>query len=84
MYYTYILRSLKDKRLYIGSTRDLEKRIKAHNSGKVRSTKSRRPFELIYYEEFDSYTEARVRENFLKSGAGRGWIRENIIDNKFD
>lgn len=52
--------------LYIGSTCDLRKRIKEHNAGLVRSTKTRRPFELIYYEAYKSEIDARARESNLK------------------
>ena len=78
MFYTYVLRSQKDGKLYIGSTGDLEKRIKAHNSGKVRSTKGRRPLKLIYYESYLTKTEVRKRENFYKSGAGRKELKEKL------
>ncbi len=76
MHWTYVLRSDKDGTSYTGSTSDLEKRIKTHNSGKVRSTKSKRPLKLIYSEQHDSLTSARQRENFLKSGQGRKWIKK--------
>jgi putative endonuclease len=73
-----VLKSQKDGKLYIGSTGDLEKRIKAHNSGKVRSTKGRRPLILIYNESFLTKTEARKRENFFKSGVGRKELKEKL------
>jgi len=78
MSYVYVLYNSEYDRLYIGSTRDLNQRIKAHQSGKVRSTKAYRPWKVIYTEKFDTYTEARKRENFLKSGAGRKWLKNNI------
>lgn len=52
MYYTYILKSKKDSQFYLGSTKDLKKRFKEHNDGKVYSTKYRKPFELVYYEAY--------------------------------
>jgi len=67
MFYVYILKSRKDKRCYIGSTKDLRQRVKLHNSGKVFSTKSRIPFTLIYYEAFISEKDARIREKRLKN-----------------
>ena len=51
-----------------------EERLKVHNRGSVRSTKSRRPFELIYFEEVQNYTIARQREMFFKSGVGRKYL----------
>jgi putative endonuclease len=65
-FYLYILKSKKDKNLYIGSTKDLKKRFEEHNKSKVFSTKSRIPFELIYYEAYKSEKDARKRESNLK------------------
>jgi putative endonuclease len=69
-YHVYILRSLSDRRHYVGMTTDIEKRIKYHNSGRVRSTKHRVPFELLYKEVYATRAEARAREKYLKSYAG--------------
>ncbi len=66
MYYLYILKSRKDNNLYIGSTNDLRKRFKEHNDGKVFSTRSRLPFDIIYYEAYRSEKDARKRESNLK------------------
>jgi len=66
MFYVYIIKSKKDSKLYTGSTNDLKQRFKEHNDGKVKSTKSRIPFELIYYEAYISEKDARVREHNLK------------------
>lgn len=57
---------MKDRNLYIGSTNDLERRVKEHNDGKVFSTKSRIPFELVYYEAYKIEADARNRELNLK------------------
>jgi len=66
MYYIYLLRSKKDKKLYIGITTQLNKRIQQHNKGEVLSTKGRRPFEIIYYEAYKSKVDAKRREKNLK------------------
>ena len=66
MYYVYILKSYKDKWLYTGSTNNLRKRFTQHNTGKVESTKYRKPFELIYYEAYKAEKDARIRESQLK------------------
>ena len=66
MFYVYIIKSSKDNNLYIGSTNNLRRRIKEHNVGLVLSTKSRRPFDLIYYEAYNSEKDARKRESNLK------------------
>ena len=67
MFYVYVLKSKKDGKCYIGSTNDLRKRFKDHNSGKVLSTKERYPLTLIYYEAFRSEKDARKREQKLKN-----------------
>ncbi|MFH1671435.1 MAG: GIY-YIG nuclease family protein [Candidatus Portnoybacteria bacterium] len=66
MFYVYVLKSRKDNDLYIGFTADLEERFKKHNIGKVKSTKLRRPFKLIYCESYKSEKDARKRERNLK------------------
>ena len=66
MFYLYILKSKRDGNFYIGSTNNLKKRYIEHNSGKVFSTKLRRPLELIYYEAYKIEKDARKRESNLK------------------
>jgi len=77
-FYTYVLKSERDGRLYVGSTSDIHKRVCEHNRGKVRSTKARRPLDLVYHEEYDSKTSARRREIFLKSGQGRLFLKAKL------
>ncbi len=67
-YYVYILKSLKNNDIYIGSTADISNRIQLHNQGKVKSTKGYRPWQLSEYREFNSRSEAIQQEGFLKSG----------------
>ena len=69
MFYFYVLQSLNDKNLYSGYTNDLRRRVKEHNAGEVRSTKNRRPLELIYYEAYRSEKDARERERQIKKRA---------------
>jgi putative endonuclease len=74
MYYVYVLQGRNDK-FYKGSTTDLRKRYVDHNSGRVRSTKSARPWRLVYYEAFLDKKLARKEELFLKTGRGRERIK---------
>lgn len=80
MWCVYILRSIKDKRTYCGSTNDIDRRLNEHNSGKVKSTKYRKPFKLIYLEGCRNEIEARTREKYLKTRNGRRLLKK-IIDN---
>jgi putative endonuclease len=73
-YYVYILRSLKDGKRYIGFTSDLQRRLTEHNSEKVKSTKNRKPFELIYTETFENKSDAMKREKFFKTHQGRNYL----------
>ena len=79
MFCAYILQSEKDGKHYYGSTGNLEQRLKAHNAGKVRSTKHRRPFKLIYFEQFPTKAEALKRERFFKSIDGYNWLKSQGI-----
>jgi len=47
MFYTYVLKSKKNARLYTGATENLQKRFKQHYSNQVESTKSRGPFTFM-------------------------------------
>lgn len=70
MFYTYILKSLKDNKYYIGSTSNLKARLLKHNKGKVRSTRHRTPFKIVYYEKFISRNNAYKRELEIKRMKG--------------
>ena len=81
MFYVYVLKSLKDFKLYIGSTRgQIKDRIKRHNNGGIISTRYRIPLIALYHEEFDNYKEARKRELYFKTGSGRESLKR-ILDN---
>jgi putative endonuclease len=66
MFYVYVLKSSVDNNCYIGSTDDLKRRLIQHNSGKVFSTRLRKPLSLAYYEAYKSEKDARKRESNLK------------------
>ncbi len=71
MFYIYILKSKNNNSYYIGSCSDLEKRLEMHNNGCVMSTKRYLPWEIIYWEFFESLKEARVRELQIKKWKSR-------------
>jgi putative endonuclease len=82
-YYVYILFSLKDHGLYIGYTTDLKQRFITHFKGQSTATKNRRPFKLVHYEYFVNKTDAKAREEFLKSGYGRKQL-DQILKRTFE
>jgi len=75
MYYVYVLQSLKDGKLYIGFTRNLEKRVNEHNKGYVPSTKPRTPLKLIFYEAYLNEKDAIRREDYFKSTKGKRTLK---------
>ena len=79
MFFTYIIKSDVDGSYYYGHTKNLEWRIKEHNGGRVRSTKSKRPWRLHYREEFSTKSEAYRRELYFKSIPGYQFLKENGI-----
>ncbi len=81
MYYLYILRSIKDNKLYIGITGNIERRLKQHNNGHSKSTRYRTPFILIYKEIYSSKNEAAKREWYFKNtGEGNKLMRQLIVE----
>ena len=79
MFYPYILKSLRDGSYYYGSTKDIDQRLREHNSGKVRYTKGHLPYAIHYFETFSSRKEANEREKFFKSIEGYKWLKEKGI-----
>ena len=82
MYYVYILKSEKNRRLYIGYTADLKRRLHQHNSDgpSTRFTSGGRPWHLVYYEAFLNKDDATKRELALKNhGNVFGLLKKRII-----
>lgn len=71
MYFTYVLLSLKDQKIYVGSTSDLKKRFEQHQNGQVFSTKGRLPLKLIFYEAFFNQKDSIRREKYFKTNPGK-------------
>jgi len=80
MYFVYVLFSKKDRKLYVGYSKDVQTRFNRHKSGQVPATVNRRPLELIYYEAYSSPQEAKRREKYLKGGNGRAQLKIQIED----
>ncbi len=77
-YFSYVLKSDKDGRLYKGHTDDLNKRLIEHNSGKTKSTKGYIPWRLVYYETFITREESILREKYFKTGSGREFLKDTL------
>jgi len=76
MHFVYVIESINFKKRYVGLTINIENRLKEHNAGKTTSNKAFRPYKLIYSEKVDSVFLARKREKYLKSAAGRSFLKK--------
>ena len=80
MHYVYFIQSQKSEKIYVGSTGDDPRvRLKQHNSGSNSFTKCNCPYKLIYYEKYFCKEDAKIRENFYKSGFGRN-VKKAIVE----
>src|SRR5439155_11155398 len=78
MHYVYVLRSVSDDGFYIGYSANLRKRFKEHVQGGSFATSYRGPWKLIYYEAYLEQADALGREKYLKSGAGRRFLKAQL------
>ena len=76
----YVLYSLKDRKLYIGYTADLKRRLSEHNRGESASTAPRRPLRLLFGEHYISKKDAQRRERYFKTTAGKRALRLMLKD----
>ncbi|MCX7879014.1 MAG: GIY-YIG nuclease family protein [Ignavibacteria bacterium] len=79
-FFVYVLYSEKFNKTYIGQTNNLNQRLEKHNKGLVISTRSFKPWRVIYFEVLSSRAEAMNREKWLKSGKGREFIKSKLMD----
>jgi len=78
VFYVYVLRSESDSGFYIGFSTNLRARLRQHQDGGSFATSHRGPWKLIYYEAYTEREDAEGREKFLKSGAGRRFLRAQL------
>lgn len=77
-FYTYVLMSQKDRKLYTGVTNNIERRFEQHNVGLVLSTKHRVPLKLVYFEACLDKDDAYRREKYLKTGMGKRFLKNRL------
>lgn len=79
MYYVYRIRSQHHPhRSFIGTTRNVKKRLAMHNTGQVSSTRDYSPWKLSFYAAFTRKQRAYDFEDFLKSPAGKEFGRKHL------
>ena len=79
MFCAYVIQSIASHNFYKGHCENLEARLIQHNSGKVKTTKSFKPWKFIYFEKFETRAQAIAREKYFKTGAGRRFLKKIII-----
>ena len=83
MYFLYFLKSVKNGKVYVGSTsKKPEVRLAEHNSGTNQWTRQNRPFKLVYFEKYHCINDAKSRELFYKTGVGK--VVKRIIIESFE
>jgi putative endonuclease len=78
VFYVYVLLSQRSSRYYVGSTNDVSRRVAEHNAGKTTSTRSYRPWRLVYTEAFETLAEARQRERQIKSWKSPHYMEKTL------
>ena len=77
-FYVYAIKC-EDDSIYIGQTSDLRKRWNEHKSGQgCEWTKRHKPLYIVHHEIFSTRNEAVKREQELKTGFGRKWLKREI------
>ena len=79
MWYVYVIKSLKFKYKYIGSTNDLERRLSEHNNGICEASCPYRPFELMTYIAVKGKDKAIEIERYFKTGSGAAFLKKRIL-----
>ena len=77
MYTVYVLQD-KNNKLYKGLTNDLERRMQEHRRGHTKTTRSMDDLKIVYTEKFNNFIEARKRELYFKTAAGRKFLKQKI------
>jgi putative endonuclease len=77
-FFVYILQSMKDFSFYVGQCDDLDKRMSKHFEGMSKYTASKRPLRLVYFELYETRSEAIKREREIKKMKSRKYIEQLI------
>ncbi|OQA01775.1 MAG: GIY-YIG nuclease superfamily protein [Bacteroidetes bacterium ADurb.Bin408] len=78
MVFVYAIRNFANNEIYVGISKDVNKRLNEHNNGKNRYTKAYMPWEIFFTEEHPDYASARKREIYFKNASGKRFLK-NLI-----
>ncbi|MDP8230924.1 MAG: GIY-YIG nuclease family protein [Candidatus Gorgyraea atricola] len=79
MWYVYLIKSIKFKYRYIGSSNDVYKRLEEHNKGICKASNPYKPFKLISYIAVEDKNKAIELERYLKTGSGSAFLKKRIL-----
>ena len=79
-YFVYVIECCQSKKRYTGLSRDPQKRLVEHNSGKSKFTSGYGPWRVVYTELAGELPAARQREKYLKTASGRKWLGRHVRD----
>ena len=79
MWFVYVLKSVSNDFIYIGSTNNLNRRLLEHNEGQVPSTKHYAPYEIEAYVAVKTEKRARELEKYFKTGSGKAILKKRIL-----
>jgi putative endonuclease len=83
MFFVYILEAIESKKYYIGQTQDLQERVRKHNEGRNLSTKAYIPWQLKWWKEFETRSEAVRIERKLKGIKKRVLLERFVYEDSF-
>lgn len=79
----YVLRSKVNDSFYVGCTNEIKRRLEEHNSGMSQSTKSKKPWKLIFFEAYIDSEDAYRREKYLKTSQGMRLLKRMLKEYLF-
>ncbi|OGH92235.1 MAG: hypothetical protein A2534_01875 [Candidatus Magasanikbacteria bacterium RIFOXYD2_FULL_39_9] len=77
-YYVYVLEDVNGKK-YKGITNNLDRRLQEHRRGKTITTSKMKDIRVSYYEQYATFVEARAREVYFKTAAGRRFLKSKLL-----
>jgi len=80
MHWVYVLKSGRERWIYVGRTKNLTRRLSLHRKGWIRSTRGKRPLEVVYFERHKLGRNAKARAKLLRATEyGKLWIDEVVL-----
>lgn len=79
MWFVYVLKSIDYPFIYIGSTKDPDKRLREHHEGMTQSTKHYAPVEINAYVAVATKAKAKEVEKYFKAGSGKAVLKKRFL-----